>query len=253
MTPVHRLSEQVAFVGPSLSEGPLPAVFYFSLSAEESLCLDPFNQPVVYLAQFPLRIFSLTLPSHENNLPAKEALTRWAEGIRGGRNLIFDKIEETKEVVNFLVREKAVLEDKLAVAGLSRGAFMAVHVAAQIPCFKIVLGFAPLTRLDKAKEFEELRESPLLNSLNLTHLTSNLTHCNLRFYIGNLDTRVGTRSCFDFIENLAQAAFQQGVRSPNVELIISPSIGKDGHGTSKETFHRGAHWIAEQLGVADGL
>ncbi|MEK7340133.1 MAG: hypothetical protein AABZ92_05425, partial [Verrucomicrobiota bacterium] len=50
---------QLEYLGPSVDLGPLPAVFYFALSARDSLLLDPFNQPAVYLSQFPLRIFSI--------------------------------------------------------------------------------------------------------------------------------------------------------------------------------------------------
>ena len=250
---LHQISDEVFFIGPPLSAGPLPAVFYFSLSAEESLTLDPFNQPVSYLSKFPLRIFSITLPGHENNLPAKEALNRWAEEIQKGHNVIAAIVEKAKEVVNFLLKQDCLLDNKLAVAGLSRGAFVAAHVAAHIPLFKVVLGFAPLTRLDRAKEFESIRDNPLVDSLQLSQVVSLLTHRSLRFYIGNLDTRVSTCAAFDFIETLAQRALQDQVRSPQVELIISPSIGKDGHGTSQEIFIQGAHWIAKQLGVVDGM
>lgn len=250
---LHQLSDEVFFIGPPLSAGKLPAVFYFSLSAQESLTLNPINQPVTYLSQFPLRIFSITLPGHQNNLPAKKALNLWAEEIEKGHNVIQDVILKTKEVVDFLVEHNYLLDDKLAIAGLSRGAFVATHVAAHIPLFKVVLGFAPLTRLDRAKEFESIGNTPLMESLQLSQVISRLTHRSLRFYIGNLDTRVCTRSCFDFIETLAKKALQDLVRSPQVELIISPSIGKDGHGTSEEIFIQGARWIAQQLRVVDGM
>ena len=43
---------QLEYLGPSINLGPLPAVFYFALSATDSLSLDPFDQPAVYLSQF---------------------------------------------------------------------------------------------------------------------------------------------------------------------------------------------------------
>ena len=73
------------------------------------------------------------------------------------------------------------------------------------------------------------------------------SHRKLRFYIGNCDQRVGTRNCFDFVDKLSSAMFEARNRSPSVELIISPSIGFQGHGTPKHIFHRGAQWLAEQL------
>ncbi len=236
-----------AFIGPALSVGPLPTLFYFSLSAEDSLCLDPFNQPVEYLSALPMRIISITLPGHENKLPPTEALNAWAAEIAFGTNPIGNFVEKIKCTVDTLDNQGLLLPERTAVAGLSRGAFIAAHAAAHIPEFQWIVGFAPLTKLSFAKEFENLPHHPLVETLSLEHLVDKLTDRHVRFYIGNLDVRVGTRHCFDFIEKLSQTAFQNKVRSPSVELIIGPSIGRDGHGTAKEVFHEGAQWIAEKL------
>lgn len=242
---------KAAYVGPSLAAGPLPALFYFSLSAEDSLRLDPFNQPVAYLSRLPMRIFSMTMPGHEDNLPPTQALDVWASEIANGRNVVAEFIEKVKIAVDALSKQGALIPDRLAVAGLSRGAFIAAHAAAEIPEFRWILGFAPLTQPVFAKEFQELAHLPLVHSLSLEYLTEKLIDRPLRYYIGNLDTRVGTRLCFDFVEKLAQTAYENKIRSPQVELIIGPSIGRDGHGTSKEVFHEGAQWIAEKLGAVD--
>jgi esterase FrsA len=253
--PIHNLATkddlQVAYTGPHLSSGPLPALFYFALSAQDSLCLDPFNQPVAYLSMLPMRVFSITLPGHENNLPPSQALNVWAKEIAKGHNPIATFVTKTKQLIDALIQEGALLPEKFGVAGLSRGAFIATHVAAQIPTCRWILGFAPLTQLCFAKEFQEIAQSPLVQSLNLETLIDQLTERHLLFYIGNLDTRVGTRLCFDFIEKLAQTALKNQIRSPQTELIITPSIGRDGHGTSKEIFHDGAQWIAKRLGAID--
>jgi hypothetical protein len=258
MTPIpfihrHKLKTgvQVAYIGPPLSEGPLPALFYFSLSDQDSLCLDPFNQPVAYLSSLPMRIFSMTLPGHEDNLPPTNALNVWANEIAAGHNIVSTFVEKVKVAVDELLCQGALIPGRSAVAGLSRGAFLAAHVAAAVPQFRWILGFAPLTKLSFAKEFQDLSTHCIVASVAMEQLVDKLTDRHLRFYIGNLDTRVGTRHCFDFIEKLSQAAFKNNVRSPLVELIIGPSIGRDGHGTSKEVFHHGAHWIAEQLRAID--
>lgn len=244
---------EIAYIGPHLSTGPLPALFYFSLSAKNSLCLDPFNQPVDYLASLPIRIFSLSLPGHEKDLPPTEALNVWAKAFAKGHNPIEEFIHTVKLTVDTLLHQGALIPDKIAVAGLSRGAFIAAHAAAIIPQFRWILGFAPLTNLAITKECAQLSHDPLIASLNLQHLTDKLFDRSVRFYIGNLDTRVGTRHCFDFIEKLSQTAFTHQIRSPKTELIITPSIGRDGHGTSKEIFHEGAQWIARHLRVIDVL
>jgi predicted esterase len=242
---------EIAYIGPPLSSGPLPALFYFSLSAQDSLCLDPFNQPVSYLSSLPIRIFSMTLPGHEDNLPPTQALELWAKEIAHGRNVIAEFVEKIKLAVATLLDQKVLIHHRIAVAGLSRGAFIATHAAAVIAQFRWILGFAPLTDLSFARGFHELLHDPLVKSLALGHLAPRLIDRTVRYYIGNLDTLVSTRRCFDFVETLAQAAYEHKIRSPQVELIIGPSIGRDGHGTSKEVFHDGAQWIAEKLGAVD--
>jgi hypothetical protein len=251
MINIHNFEEDVAFVGPPLTAGSLPILFYFSLSAKESLTLDPFNQPVAYLSELPMRIFSITLPGHEDNLPPTEALNVWAGAISQGRNIVEEFVKKVQSVIHTLEMNGSLHPGKVAVAGLSRGAFMATHAAAAIPQITTLLGFAPLTVLKEAKEFHTLSEYPLVNSLSLEHLTEKLIHKDVRFYIGNLDTRVSTAQCFHFIEKLAQSAHRLGIRSPQAELFIGPSIGKDGHGTSKEVFHDGAQWIAQKLEAID--
>lgn len=240
-----------SYIGPDISSGPLPALFYFALSAEDSLHLDPYNQPVAYLSSLPMRIFSMTLPGHEGGSPPTQALDIWAAEISRGNNLIHHFASHVKSTIDHLLKQNVLDPEKLAVAGLSRGAFIAAHAAAAIPEFRYILGFAPLTQLSYAKEFQTLSHTPLVQSLSLTHLADPLSERSIRFYIGNHDTRVSTRLCFDLIDTLSQTAHQKRIRSPQIELIIGPSIGHQGHGTSKEVFHHGAQWIAEKLKAID--
>jgi predicted esterase len=240
----------LSFVGPSLEKGPLPALFYFALSKEDSLGTDPYNQPVAFLKNYPMRIFSLDLPYHGKDLSPLTALKGWADEIGNGVDIIDEFTDKVLFAVKELLKKEVLLEDKIAVAGLSRGAFIACHAAAKIKELNFILGFAPLTRLSFLKDFEEIQEAPLVKSLHLEVLTEALVGKPLRFYIGNRDKRVGTSLSFHFIEALAEVSFHHHIRSSQVELYITPSIGHHGHGTSKEVFEKGAFWIAEKLGVA---
>src|ERR1700722_17508177 len=124
--PLHP-SFEIAYTGPDLSAGPLPALFYFALSAQDSLGLDPFNQPVKYLSSLPMRIFSMTLPGHENQLPPTEALDVWAQEMGRGHDVVSDFVQKVKMAVEMLTGQNVLMPDRIAVAGLSRGAFIAVH------------------------------------------------------------------------------------------------------------------------------
>jgi len=249
-----RLSSKtsLSYVGPDLDAGPLPAVFYFALSANESLELDPYNQPVAFLSKHPMRIFSLTLPGHGQGLPAKEALNFWADEVAAGRNFVEEFVEEVRLAIQELTKNGMIDSAKLGVAGLSRGGFMAAHIAAKISAFGPVLGFAPLTTLTYARWFDALKENPLANSLNLVHQIPALIGHPLRFYIGNRDHMVSTSLCFQCVQELTEVSYQAGIRSPQVELVITPSIGHQGHGTAKQIFIAGAQWMLQQLGVVHG-
>ncbi len=224
--------------GPALDHGPLPSLFYFALSGPDTLCLDPFNQPVQFLHGKMIRIFSLTLPGHENNLPATQAMSLWAEDFQKGQDFLSPFFDAIQQAIDFAVKERFADPNKLSAAGLSRGAFVAAHVAARDPRFRHLLGFAPLTRLSKIREFAHF-DSPLANSFDLTELAPLLADRHVRLYIGNHDTRVGTRDCFDFAMSLVDHK-----KKAHVELNIYPSIGQMGHGTPPEIFKQGALWIS---------
>ncbi len=234
----------VYHTGPPLDQGPLPSIFYFALSGPDSLTLDPYNQPVQFLQDLPIRFFSLTLPAHEESLSPHNALTIWAEEMAKGVDLLHPFFDAVERAVEYVVQQKLADPHKLGVAGLSRGGFIASHVAVRDKRFRHILQFAPVTRLDKAKEFHALRGNPILHTLDLVPLAPRIADRNIRLYIGNNDTRVDTRSCFEFMMHLVQHA---PTKFPPISLFINPSIGQYGHGTPPEIFREGAHWLARCL------
>lgn len=240
--------EKLAYVGPDIKEGMLPAVFYFALSAEESLGVDPYNQPVKIWSEYPLRVFTITLPGHGDDLDSSKAMQIWADKLDQGENIVIEILDQIERAIHHLIEKKIITPEKTALAGLSRGGFIATHIGSRFPNISTILGFAPLTQLSHINEFQE-KTNPLAHSLDLYHLAPLLIHHKVRFYIGNHDTRVSTERCFHFINTLTQTAVHNRIRSPQTELFIRPSIGFKGHGTSPEVFEDGARWIINQLGL----
>ena len=234
---------KIYYSGPSLDQGPLPALFYFALSGQDSLHLDPFNQPVALLAKFPIRCFSFTIPSHGEGYENTKAMKNWAHELRRGDNFLNDFVKSSVENINFLIQQGFIDPKKIAVSGLSRGSFIATHIAAQEARVSCLLGYAPLTQLDNLNEFEDFQGTEILQELGVKNLANKLIHKKSRFYIGNHDTRVNTAACFQFIKTLTDTAYEKGVRSPQVEMIVYPSIGHKGHGTPPHIFEDGVNWL----------
>lgn len=235
----------IHYRGAPLEEGKLPALFYFALSGDESLELDPFNQPATFLDSHPIRVFSFTIPEHGEGLKNTDAMTRWADKIKEGEDPFTPFFEQCLENINFLAQHDLIDEEKLAVGGLSRGGFIALHLASRDSRLNNVVGFAPLTTTQTIHEFSHIQDSPILQSLELDK--KNLIGKHVRFYIGNRDLRVSTDACYQFVKELTELSYQNNLRSPNVELFISPSIGHKGHGTPPHIFEDGAEWIASLL------
>ncbi|NGX38891.1 MAG: hypothetical protein KR126chlam1_00207 [Chlamydiae bacterium] len=239
----------VTHMGPPLEKGRLPALFYFGLSARESLELDPYNQPVALLYKSDIRIFSIDLPAHGEGQSAIDALTIWANAFKEGEDPLTPFLDKVLFAIKELQSRGLIIPEKVGLMGLSRGGLIACHVAARLSQVRAVVCFAPMTSLTASKEFAGLEGNASVDNFDLLNMQDHLFDKAIRFYIGNRDIKVGTGGCFHFVESLANTAFEQGVRSPPIEMIISPSIGHMGHGTGKAEFEAGGTWISEKLGI----
>lgn len=238
----------VDFLGPPLEEGPLPAFLYFSVCAHESLYLAPYHSPTIHCDHTKMRTFSFTIPGHGPSCDKFKALEWWASEFKAGRDPLAPFFDQCVETLHWLQMQGWLSLNSLAIGGLSRGAFVATHLAARLPEVRTVLGFAPLTRLSTIKVFQENEYD--YSRYDLETLLPKLMHIeNFRFYIGNYDTLVNTEICFLFIRKFTTYAVEHRVRACSPELFILKAIGKDGHGTSPETFQQGAQWIQSHLNV----
>lgn len=239
------------YFGPDLFWGAMPTVFYFSIDAHSSLCVDPFNQPIIPMQNHSMRVFSCDLPEHGNDLDPHTALTRWAERYSTGEEVLENFMNKVSRFIDYLHKE-GIVDHRIAVMGLSRGAFVAAHLAAINSKIKHIVGFAPLTDLTKAKEFKDLPTSVKLPE-PITTLKESLMHTSIKFFIGNQDTRVSTHRALETIVDLCDFALEKGIKSPPIEISVYPSIGHMGHGTPPHIFEEGAIHAVKKLGFLNGL
>ncbi len=231
------------FVGPDLSKGMLPAIFYFAVEGFESLSLDPFNQFLEKIELSRMRVFSTTLPGHGEGLERKQALHYWAEKLAKGQDVLTPFFTATSHNILQLLAEAVIHPHALAFCGLSRGAFIATHLAAKVKSCHYLLGLAPLTQLSAIEPLAQLDTS----TLDLSSVIGQLGHLkNLRFYIGNRDTLVGTQRAFKWISDLVEYNYEHRCKLA-VEFIMTPSIGMKGHGTSTETFQEASTWLTQRI------
>lgn len=229
---------------PSLKDikEPLPTLFYFALSGHESLNLDPYNQIIKFLTGKKIRLYSFTLPHHGGSLTPNEAMKAWAEELDAGKDPMEKFLTQAQENISKLFEANLIDPKFCAVSGLSRGAYAAGRLAAIDSRVTHILGFAPLVRQTHPNDPTSFYPYPLFDYLD------KLVGKPLKFLIGNHDTRVDTDTVYTFIKQLTLLSIEKGIRSPQVELSIKPSVGFKGHGSAPETFHEGAEWIINQCG-----
>lgn len=243
---IQTKKQQLLFRGAPLDAGTCPAFFYFATRAEDSLAVDPFCQAVDPLDTGEIRVFSITLPYHETSDP-KEAMWRWAKELSEENDFITPFVEESANSIRELTAQGLIDPSRLVLGGLSRGALVAGHLAMRMETLAGYIGFAPLTSILHAASFLQMKESALARELSLISHKEKLAKYTIRYYMGNRDEMASTTHCFELISALAEEAFNQGVRSPPIELHIAPSIGYKGHGTAPATFLSGANWVRGKL------
>jgi hypothetical protein len=229
------------YLGPSLSVGATPTIFYFALSSKDTLLVDPYNQPISSFDLNKIRVITCTLLEHEEPKSPYEAIGAWVDQLHKGNDLLTPFFERVSKAIHLMLEKNMIAKDQLGFMGLSRGAFIATHLSRYFDFSLPIVGFSPLIALSQTKEALALG----LNycHLDLSHFLKSLIDKKIYYFIGNKDTRVGSKICADFIFDLANLAYEHSIRSLPFELKVFPSIGYMGHGTPKSIFIEGANLL----------
>ena len=203
----------------------IKTVFFFALSAENSLSLSPFSNPVDTLLKEGIRVVSITLPDHQENNRPLLIQKLWAEKIDHMEEFLSTLASGVKELTNHFPPPYGAM-------GISRGAFIALHLSAAVAEVTSVVGFAPLLSLLERER------------LSTFSLIPKLLGKNIHFFVGHNDTSIGTENVISLTTKIIE---ENESKNPNIFLKIYPSIGRNGHGTTDNIFTEGAKWMKSIL------
>ncbi|MFA6914973.1 MAG: hypothetical protein WC222_01125 [Parachlamydiales bacterium] len=229
--------------GLPFDHGACPTLLYFAAGGKESLNEEPFCQPVDLFLDGKTRILTVDLPFHGEGYDKMKAMGLWALSLVAEDDFIGRFITQVGQLLDKLKSEGLINPSKFAVAGLSRGGFLATLAAAEIPWLNNVLAFAPVTVLPKLEGFEKLSDNKIVQKWSLSHKAELLAQKKIRYYIGNYDTRVDTDSCYSLVRNIVRKGKAASLRTVDTELVIYPSVGQKGHGTPPHIFEAGITWL----------
>lgn len=204
-----------------LAKHPLLLVF-LSADRHSSMPDGRYGGPGRIFLEHGHRVVSFDLPAHG------ERVDRHGAGIAGLAALVaageapFDRIvADGRAVIDECLRRGWAEEGRIVVAGVSRGGYCALRLAAEDMRVGAVAAFAPVTDWGMLAEFAVQRKSPAVAALKLSRFADRLAGRRVYLAIGNLDLRVGTDSCTLFVLALNQAERVRGVARSRLRYVIA--------------------------------
>jgi len=230
---------------PPQASKPAPTLLLFSATVEESLTTEPYCRVGRLLHAQGWNVVSLDLPCHGVDRRAGEPteLADWAARIAKGEDIVAPFQKRVNEVVEHLVANGMADPARIAVAGTSRGGFLAFQAAAGNPRIRAVAAFAPVTDLTALSEFAGQDKNPQVQRLALMNAADKLADRAAWIMIGDHDDRVGTDKAVAFAKALTQAAGKKKLDA-RVDLHVVPVPG---HVSFPEWHDAAAKWLMSSL------
>ena len=225
---------------------PSPVLFILASTIEETLGTPYYRQAGNALAERGFLCVSVDLPGHgDQQDPGERAgLDGWRDRADRQENFVATSNQRLRDVLDHLISEGTADPRRIAAAGTSRGAFLALHFAAADPRVSCVAAFAPVTDLAALREFNGAENNPLVPSLSVINQSNALAARPVWVVIGDRDERVGTDDAIAFVRSLTTAALTRGLDA-KAELHVLPE--PKGHTTPAPAPAQAAAWILTQL------
>ena len=145
---------------------------------------------------------SLDLPSHGKQLLPGEppgGISGWRWRTDRGLDFVNESQRRIDDLIDYLGARRLAQTQGIAIAGISRGGFLAAQYAARAPPERVAaLGLlSPVTNLSLLEEFnaENATMQKILRPLDVQRQVARLAPKNIFAVIGDEDPRVFTDSC----------------------------------------------------------
>jgi pimeloyl-ACP methyl ester carboxylesterase len=211
------------------------------MDGQGTLSQDPYRLVGLRLHAQGWNVVSFDLPCHGADRRPGEPpeMKGWAARTRAGEDWIAPFAAKARCVLDYAVRKGLADPARLAVAGTSRGGFMALQLAVRLPDLRAAAAFATVTDLTALYEFDGLHELPRVQAWRLESNADALAGRPVWLIIGEQDERVGTDRTVSLARSLGDAAKAKGI-APAVCFTLANSIG---HRSFPEWHDLAADWF----------
>lgn len=221
---------------------PCPVLVLLAGDAVMSLTVEPYCLVGEQLHEEGWTVVSLDLPCHGDDIRSSEApeLGGWAARIAEGEDIVAAFVRRMADLTGYMLAERIAELGEIAVAGTSRGGFMALHAAAGCRRIGRVAAFSPVVDLAALQEFRGKHNPALVDRLSLLHRTEALADRDIWITIGKNDRRVGTENVVEFYDALAASATTPTDVRPDRRLRL---VDVPGHASFPQWHEDAAAWL----------
>ncbi|QDU82302.1 esterase [Polystyrenella longa] len=225
---------------------PAPTLIILASTIQETLGSAYFRQSGNELSEAGYLLVSIDIPSHGTAMQVDEpaGLNGWADRCRRGEDFVKENNERLAQVLDYLIAEQYTDKSRIVICGTSRGGFLATHFAAFDKRVKAAVAYAPVTDLAALREFKDMEDNELAQSLSLIHQVDNLLGRPLFIVIGDRDDRVGTDTAITLALQLTRRSLEEGLNSQvDLHVISEPK----GHTVPAGSTSLAAEWVKKKV------
>ena len=244
-----------AFIGPKEARR-APLVFILGGDRKGTLEGESSNVVGSVLAGQGFVQASVDIPCHgDDKRPGEpDGLSGWRSRLEKGERLFAAFNTQVASVLDYLVRQGTVDAARVGVCGISRGGFVALHLAATEPRMRFVVAFAPVTDLLALREFNGIADPAPARALDVMTLADKLVDRPIWISIGHNDERVGSGHAIDFALHMMRISVKHKMpmihfwSGDDIRLTVTPSEGANGHSSYRGAHEDAATWILRWSG-----
>ncbi|NUM53138.1 MAG: prolyl oligopeptidase family serine peptidase [Candidatus Hydrogenedentes bacterium] len=201
-------------------------LFMFALDSATTLSKRPYCLAAEHFLSHGHRAASFDLPAHGDRVgTGRSGIEGMRDAYVAGEDVFAAFVDDGKAAIDECIKCGLAKPGRIAVAGTSRGGYMALRLLAGDDRIAAGAGFAPVTDWRALREFEADKERADVRDLQLTNFVSGMTGKRVFVAIGKTDARVSTERCTEFANALKQANADAGHSADVIEFHLTDDAG----------------------------
>ena len=226
-------------------------LLFLSADRQSSMPDGRYGSPGRLFLEQGHRVVSFDLPAHGERVDKHgSSIAGLAALVAAGKKPFDVLVADGRAVIDECLRRGLAEKGGVVVAGVSRGGYCALRLAAADERISAVAALAPVTDWRAVTEFAAIKDRPETAALTLAHFAPQLAGRRVYVAIGNYDLRVGTDACTRFVLALLEAEQAQEVKKSSLRYLVMDD--SPGHALAAKWRTEGISFLLQTPRALDG-